>query len=136
MEFVIDTNILFSFFKNDSITRRIIIEKQLKLYAPKETFIELTKYKDEICEKSHITKKEFDRISSILSSFVETIPKSKFIKSYEVAFSFLSENTKEDAPFIGLALYLKIPLLSNDKVLKKQNKVKVFSTSDLLKIID
>jgi len=44
MEFVIDTNILFSFFKNDSITRRIIIEKQLKLYAPKETFIELTEY--------------------------------------------------------------------------------------------
>jgi len=136
MEFVIDTNILFSFFKHDSMTRKIIIEKQLKLYAPKETFTELIKYKDEICEKSHITKKEFDRIISILSSFVETIPKLKFIKSYEFATSFLLGNTKEDAPFIGLALYLEIPLWSNDKALKKQNIVKVFSTSDLLKIID
>jgi len=136
MEFVINTNILFSFFKQDSTARSIIIDKQLKLYAPKETFIELTKYKDEICEKSHITKKEFDRTISILSSFVETIPKSKFIKSYEAAASFLSEVTKEDAPFIGLALYLDIPLWSNDKALKKQNIVKVFSTSDLLKIID
>ena len=57
MNFVIDTNVLFSFFKSDSATRRIIINTPLRLYAPKETFAELVKYNDEICNKSHITKK-------------------------------------------------------------------------------
>lgn len=135
MKFVIDTNVLFSFFKSDSSTRKIIINTPLKLYAPKETFAELTKYRDEICKKSQITKKEFETIITKLPSFIEIVSKSKFVKSYEEAKSLLPDNVKEDAPFIGLALYLGIPLWSNDKALKRRGKVKVFSTSELMKLL-
>lgn len=136
MELVVDTNILFSFFKSDSTTRKIIVGTSLTLYAPQEIFTELIKYIDEICEKSSITKKEFNRIQKILSSLVKTIPQSIFWKEFDAAKSFLSDTAKEDAPFIGLAVYLGIPLWSNDKALKKQDKVKVLSTSDLLRIIE
>ncbi len=136
MELVVDTNVLFSFFKSDSSTRKIIIGTSLTLYAPHETFTELLKYTDEICEKSSITKKEFNRIRAALHSLVKTIHQSTFRKECDLATSFLPDTSKEDAPFIGLALHLGIPLWSNDKALKKQEKVKVFSTSDLLKIIE
>lgn len=136
MELVVDTNVLFSFFKSDSSTRKIIIGTSLTLYAPKETFTELLKYTEEICDKSRINKKEFNRIRITLSSLVKTIPQSTFRKEFVAAKSFLPDSSKEDAPFIGLALRLGIPLWSNDKALKRQDKVKVFSTSDLLKIME
>ena len=136
MELVVDTNVLFSFFKSDSATRKIIIGTSLTLYAPKETFSELLKYTDEICDKSSITKKDFDRIRKMLSSLIKAIPQSTFRQEFNAAKSFLSDSSKEDAPFIGLAFYLGIPLWSNDKALKKQDKVKVILTSDLLKIIE
>ena len=136
MELVVDTNVLFSFFKSDSSTRKIIVGTSLTLYAPQETFTELIKYTNEICEKSCITKKEFNRIRKILSSLIKTIPQSTFRKEVDSATSFLSDAAKEDAPFIGLALHLGIPLWSNDKTLKRQDKVTVISTSDLLKIVE
>jgi len=136
MELVVDTNVLFSFFKSDSATRKIIIGTSLTLYAPQETFTELLKYTDEICNKSSITNKEFNRIRKMLSSLIKTIPQSTFRKEFDAAKSFLPDTSKEDAPFIGLALHLGIPLWSNDKALKRQEKVKVISTSDLLKIIE
>ena len=136
MEFVIDTNVLFSFFKSDSTTRKIISDTSLKLFAPKETFTELLKYREEICNKSNITEKEFKKVITNISSLIEVIPKSKFVKSYEESKTFQSDNAKDDAPFVGLALYLEVPLWSNDKALKRQGKVKVFSTSELMKLLD
>ena len=55
--------------------------------------------------------------------------------SYKQAESSLPFDAKEDAPFIGLALHLGVPLWSNDKMLKKQEKVKVVSTIELIKLI-
>lgn len=136
MELVVDTNVLFSFFKSDSSTRKIIIGASLTLYAPYETFTELLKYTDEICKKSNITKKEFDRIRKTLSSLIKTIPQSTFRKEFDAATSFLSDTSKQDAPFIGLALHFGIPLWSNDKALKKQQNVKVISTIDLIESIE
>lgn len=40
----------------------------------------------------------------------------------------------DDAEYLALALRFSYPLWSNDKELKKQLKIKVFSTSDLLKL--
>jgi predicted nucleic acid-binding protein len=136
MELVVDTNVLFSFFKSDSSTRKIILGTSLILYTPHETVTELLKYTDEICIKSNITKKEFNRIRKMLYSLITTIPQSLFRKEFDAATSFLSDSAKEDAPFIGLALHLGIPLWSNDKTLKRQEKVTVISTSDLLRIIE
>ena len=136
MELIIDTNVLFSFFKSDSTTRKIISDTSLKLFAPKETFIELLKYKEEICNKSNINEKEFKKTIKIISSLIEIIPKSNFIRCYEESKDFLPDNAKDDAPFVGLALYLEVPLWSNDKALKRQGKVKVFSTSELMKLLE
>ena len=136
MKLIVDTNVLFSFFKSDSATRKIISDISLKLFAPKETFTELQKYKEEICNKSKINEKQFKKTIKIISSLIEIIPKSNFIKYYEESKDFLQDDAKDDAPFVGLALYLGVPLWSNDKALKKQGKVKVFSTYELVKILD
>jgi len=136
MKLVVDTNILFSFFKSDSVTRRIIVESSIDLFAPEKTFLELKKFTGEICRKSGIKEDKFKKIFEKLMLFVKIVPRSNFINSYKEALLFLPDKAKDDAPFIGLALYLDIPLWSNDKLLKKQDKVIVFSTSEILKIVD
>jgi predicted nucleic acid-binding protein len=40
-----------------------------------------------------------------------------------------------DAPYFAAAIYLCVPLWSNDKRLKKQNTVKVFNTQEILQLI-
>ena len=40
-----------------------------------------------------------------------------------------------DVSYLALALKLTIPILSNDKDLKKQNKIKVYSTQDILNLL-
>lgn len=136
MKLVVDANILFSFFKSESITRRITVESSIELFAPEKTFSELEKYKKLICEKSGISIHKYDNILKKLKLFIRIIHRSKFMDSYKEALSFLPDNAKDDAPFVGLALYLDIPLWSNDKLLKKQDKVIVFSTSEILKILN
>ena len=136
MKLVVDTNILFSFFKADSVTRKMMVESSIELYAPQKTFFELKKHKNLICKKSGINIDSFDKILDKLKLFIKIIPKSKFSKFYKEAISFLPTNAKDDAPFVGLALYLNIPLWSNDNLLKKQDKVIVFSTSEIVKIFN
>ena len=43
MRLVVDANIIFSSLIKDSITRKIILLEDLKLYAPEYVFIELEK---------------------------------------------------------------------------------------------
>ena len=69
MELVVDTNILYTYFWNNSFARRFLMRMSLEF---------------------------------------------------------------KDVDFLSLAMKLKLPLWSNESSLKKQNKVAVFSTSDLL----
>jgi predicted nucleic acid-binding protein len=60
MKIVVDTNILFSFFKRNSMTRRIITSVEFfEFYTLKSRFDELVKHKEEICIKANITNEDF-----------------------------------------------------------------------------
>ena len=51
MKFVVDTNILFSFFNKESFTKKIIINPSLDLISPDFAISELKKYSKLIIEK-------------------------------------------------------------------------------------
>ncbi|MBO3798485.1 MAG: hypothetical protein JTT13_06430 [Candidatus Brockarchaeota archaeon] len=60
MKLVVDTNILFSFFKKDSATRKIMTRIDLfEFYTLRSRFDELFKHKEEVCAKANITVEEF-----------------------------------------------------------------------------
>lgn len=42
---------------------------------------------------------------------------------------------KDDTLYIALAMKLKCPIWSNDKDLKKQSEVKIYSTKDIIEIL-
>ncbi|MBU0757542.1 MAG: hypothetical protein KKF44_05730 [Nanoarchaeota archaeon] len=129
MELVVDTNILFSYFWKNSFTRKVITNQNLILFAPEFTLVEISKYKKEIMQKLKITKDEFNTAKLDIALSVDFIPVKKYSKKLPDAIKFSPD--PNDIDFFALCLKFNLPLWSNDKILKNQSTVPVFSTEDL-----
>ena len=133
MKLIIDNNILFSLMKPDSVASRILLFLNCELTAPSFILHEFNKYKDECLKKSGLSKINFDKRKN------EILSKINFIEFKEYK-EFLKEALKElidqdDSPYIALGLKIQSPIWSNDKNLKKQSKVTILSTEDLIHIL-
>lgn len=133
MELVVDTNIVFSAMVKDSLTRFLLCDMRLVLYAPETLISELYEHEKEIREKSEISEKRWMELMSILLSKIRLVSKEEIAPFVKEALEFSPD--QEDAPFFALCLAKNIPLWSNDKALKQQSAVKVFSTDELTKLL-
>lgn len=131
---IVDANILFSFFKTDSL-RRDLIEKLpnlgYKLISPDFVMEELLKEKDKIMKFAKINEIGFLFLFSLIERKIETIPWKEYEKWMEKAKKIVPH--KKDIPYFALALSLNAAIWSDEKAFKKQNKVKIFSTEELKK---
>jgi len=131
-KFVINTNILFSLFSKDSFTIKLISRVNFKLYSPMFCLKELIKHSKEICEKFEIPKEGFEKILEEIKTkgIIKFVPLSAY-KEYLSKAKEISPDPN-DIDIFALALKLNCPIWSNDKELKKQNVVKVYSTKELI----
>ena len=130
MKFVVDSNILFSFFWKGSNTKKIILKPDFDLYTPMFFFKELDKYKGEVISRTKISNEQFKEFKKMLSDVVRFASENEYVEFIEES-KHISPDLK-DVDFLALALKLNCPLWSIDKALKKQPKVKVYSTSELI----
>jgi predicted nucleic acid-binding protein len=67
----------------------------------------------------------------------EIYPKEKYEQSLSEAAkrSPHGMDVHKDDPYFALALFFNAPIWSDEKAFKKQSKVKVFSTSDLISFL-
>ena len=130
MQLIIDTNILFTYFWKSSFTRRILMSQNLSLFSPEFALKEINKYKSEIMKKTNITEEEFNTIRYDLAIAVQFIPLEEYSKVLKDAIKITPD--PNDIDFIALAMKFKLPIWSNDSLLKKQNKILAFSTDELL----
>lgn len=132
MKLVVDTNIVFSLFKKDSFTRKLLKEYQLELFSSKTLIEELDKYRGIICSKGKILEESFEYVKESILKIIKTLPESEeFLSKADKLISH-----KTDVPFLALALELEIPVWSNDSHFKEQSSVKVFDTEELKKFLD
>ena len=134
MDLVIDANILFAALIKDSVTAALILDEHLHLFTPEYLFEEFKHNQREILEKTHRTEREFNDILGIMEARITIIPAEKFTNFLSKAHALMPEHTK-DAPYFALALMLRCPVWSNEKVLKGQDTVMVYSTHDILQLI-
>jgi predicted nucleic acid-binding protein len=132
MKLVIDTNIIISALIKDSLTRELIPDKNLELITPAYTLTEITKYREEICKKSGTNDVEFNILILILFKKIKIIDP----KIYDKYLNEGKELIKDilDIPFIACALAFNCPIWSDDKHFKKQNRIKIFITKDLIEM--
>lgn len=118
--------------KPPSVSSKIFSLLKCEFIAPSFILYEFNKHEEECFKKSGLNSKDFELRKK------EIISKIKFID-----FSFYEENIPEakknlededDAPYLALALKLKIPIWSNDSGLKFQDKINVLSTKDIIEL--
>ncbi len=106
MSVAIDTNILFSFFR-DNPARQVIINQDLlgiKLVTPEYSTDELRNNKDALIKYSKLSETEIESLINLIDSFVEIIP-LEFFQEFKEEGVKVSPDLK-DAPFFALALKL------------------------------
>lgn len=130
---VIDANILFSALIKNSLTAELIFEEDIMLSTPEFVIEEFLKYEDLILKKTSRTREEFIQIMHVLKDVITVVPKEEYSLFIREAEKFSPD--EKDIMYLALALKLKCAVWSNDKRLKKQDKVKVYSTEELVKII-
>jgi len=131
---IVDANILFSFFKKDSVRRQVfeeLLSAEYELLSPHFVLVELRSDADRIMQFSGISKGEFEFALSILEEEIKLMPEEKYNKFLSKA-SEISPHTK-DIPYFALSLSLNCPIWSDEKAFKEQSKVKVFTTEELIK---
>lgn len=131
MRLVIDANVLMSMLIAGGKASTLL--NSVELFAPEFLLGEVWEHEIEIQSKSKLSPKGFRTALSIFASKIKFIPFFEFV-------DFISKAEKacpdpDDVEYFALALSLGCPLWSNDKQLKSQAVVKVFSTSELMQFL-
>ncbi len=131
MELIVDANILFSALIKDGGTAKVMFKDDLHLFAPEFLLEEFSKHEDTILEKTYRSQEDFQRLINILSRKMIFIPKNEFDKFMPKAKKISPD--PDDALYFGLAILTGADIWSNEKRLKKQDEIKVWSTGDLIR---
>jgi len=135
MKIVIDTNIFIAAIIKPSFVRRLIVESNADLLFPETIIEEIEKNKDEILRKSGLSDEDLQTVINILLDYVELIPKSEIRPYMKEASGIINRIDPEDTPFIAACLAQNAILWSDDKDLKKQIKIKVLNTKEIMRIL-
>lgn len=135
MRVVVDANAVFSALirkgKPFEVFSANKIFNAFELVAPEFLFSEIGKRMDKILAETELTKEELAELLTFIKGEVSLISHYQFSDKLPEAMRL---NFK-DSPYLALALKLNSPILSGDKGLKKQAKVKILSPAEALAII-
>ena len=136
MKLVIDTNVVISALVRDGFSRKIILYENIELVSPEFSLKEIYKYKELILEKSGLTEEEFKNLLFAILSKIKIIPKSKYESFINKADELIGKIDPKDIPFLALALsFQNDGIWSDDAHFKKQNKIKAWTTKEIISII-
>ena len=132
MQLVIDANILMAMLVKPGLPIDLFFETRIDLFAPQLLFKEFENNKKELLKKSKLSEGDFDCLYFFLKQNITIVPEEDFIQFREKA--NLSCPDPKDLLYFALAFYLRCPIWSNEKRLKKQDVIEVHATHDLIKL--
>lgn len=134
MELVVDANVMFAAVIKESHTRHLLLLKGWKLYLPEFFFEEFEKHKKMLVDKTGLSEQQLAELMSQLFVFgnIQTIHLSEYADNIDGAKKVSPDIN--DVPYFSLALKRACAIWSNDKKLKEQKAVKVYSTQELLQL--
>jgi predicted nucleic acid-binding protein len=131
MRLIVDTNILFSYFWEYSVTRKILMSRDMELFSPEFALEEINKYRNEIIDKNNLTDEGFEQVRFDVAIAVKFVPLEEYSSELKRVRFCPDQN---DIDFFALAIKMKLPIWSNDAKLKGQKKVKIMATEELLEM--
>ena len=137
LRLIIDTNILIAALIKDSITRKLLLHRDLTLLVIDYSLEEMKKYEQVIIKKSKEDKETIDSVLKIILSKALLID-SKLIKpNFPVAAKLIGKADEKDIPFVAAALTLQNDgIWSEDPHFEAvKDQISVWKTKDLARLI-
>ena len=136
MELVVDANVLFSAFLKEAVTRECLMDSRLTLFAPEYLVTETSnhlKHDSSLRKRAGLSEPQFEELLGILTSGIHVVPAKMYESKLEEALKIAPH--EEDSPYLALALKWNIPVWTNDKGFKKQDKVQIYNTYELVQFL-
>ena len=130
MDIVVDANIIFAALVKEGSTENLLFSDYLHLFAPEYLLLEIKEHEEEILEKTKRTNEDFSKLLGIFERRIYFVPFDEFKQFMEEAKKLTTD--KDDAIYLALCIAVKMPLWSNDKTFKEQNRIEVYNTTELL----
>jgi len=136
MEVVIDADIFVAALLKKGATRKLLLNDELVLYAPEYVIEELYDHLQEFETKSHLSRISLEELVKVLiiESKMNIIPKDELRPFIKKADEITPD--PDDVMYFAAALKQNIGIWSNDKEMKKQKVINVYSTNDLVKLYE
>jgi len=126
---VVDANILISLLIAKGTKHKLFFSEHIIPNSPELVLFEVGKYWKRIAGQSGLPEEELKLSFSAVRKQLSTVPLSEVKEWIKEAQSFSPD--KDDIEYFALALKLGCLIWSEDKRLKAQSRVKVFSTKEL-----
>jgi len=136
MKLVVDTNILISALIRNSTDRKIIFTSNFEFHVPEYAFSEIDKYKGMIISKSMLDEEDCMLFLNLLKGRINIASKEITNSKFDEAKIIMDPVDRDDTVFVALALALNCPIWSNDTDFKRQKNVKIYTTEELLKMLE
>lgn len=130
MNVTVDANILFAALLKDSATRKLWFNPELALFAPVFMLVEFNKYQSDLKGKYGGTAGDFESLCNKILSQVKFITDEE-LKPFLPAAATLSSDSK-DWLYFACALKEDTIIWSQDKEMKKQHRIQVKTTTELM----
>lgn len=136
MKLVVDTSILFAALLKKSAVRELLLNSLFEFYVPEFGIEEIEKHVEEIVDRSGLSAENVYLLLGVLLASIQVVPAERILKKYREAEKIMGKIDRDDVPFVALALsFPNDGIWSEDKHFLKQEKVRVWRTRDLLKLV-
>ncbi len=134
MKIIVDVNVIIAALVKPAITRAVLLYPYIEYYSPDHLLDEIKEHEDEIAEKAGKNYK--NALDEIIKSIV-IVPGYFYRNDMGTAHKIIGKFDEDDEQYIALALSLKADGIwsYDERHFGKQNKVRLFSTGDLLLLI-
>ena len=132
MKLVLDNNILFSLMNPNSTTSFLFSSLNSRFISPEFIKSEFEKHKKICLLKSKLSEQEFELRLEQIKDSIEFIKESEYKEFLKKSKQLISD--PDDVDFLALALSTNSAIWSNDKHLKEQSLIPVFTTEELIKL--
>jgi predicted nucleic acid-binding protein len=136
MILIIDTSIIITALLKESPVRKIILNPNFKFYVPDFLLYEVNKNMKSIRKRTGLTEIELKKVISLIFSNITVVPIKFYTSKWKDAEEIIGDIDRDDTPFFALALTIPNDgIWSNDPHFLKQNKIKIWKTTDLMKYL-
>ena len=131
MRLIVNTNRIIAALIKDSTSRRIITHLNAELLTLSFSEKEVEKYKSLILKKAKISLLDYEIILNLLKDKLILLDDSIISAKMLEANKIIGHVDQDDVPFIAAALATDSDIWSEDLHFEKQDKIKIWKTSEL-----